>query len=99
VIVVDQVEIQAFGDGLVNGGRELLELHRPVLAMEFAPRGFVGDVWRGVWVSHAVWHVTKTGEPESVPLIRALYGRYPFDLIWYAGLISMRLPCFAQRVI
>ncbi len=46
VVVADHVNVQTFGHGPVDGGQELLELDRPVVAVQFADHGAVGDVER-----------------------------------------------------
>lgn len=33
VIIADHVNVQALGNGLVDGGQELLELRRPMIAV------------------------------------------------------------------
>jgi hypothetical protein len=47
VVVTDQVDVQLGGHSLVDRGQELLELGSPVLAVQFADHGPVGDVERG----------------------------------------------------
>src|SRR5262249_34252166 len=54
VVVADQGHVQAGGHGLVDGGPELLEVDRPVAAVQFADDGAVGDVERGEQAGDAV---------------------------------------------
>ena len=53
-VVADQVHVQLGGHGLVDRGQELPELHGPVVAVQFADDGAVGDVERGEQAGRAV---------------------------------------------
>src|ERR1035437_11067585 len=52
--VADQMHIEFPGHGLVDGGQELPELCRAVLAVDLADHCAVGDVERGEQAGHAV---------------------------------------------
>ena len=53
-VVADQVHVQVGGNGLVDGDQELLELHRPVPAVQLGDHRAVGDVERREQAGDAV---------------------------------------------
>src|SRR5207247_8362787 len=64
VVVADQVDVQIGGYGFVDCDQELLELGRPVLAVQLADDRTVGDVERG----------EQAGDPVTDVVVGAPFG-------------------------